>query len=103
MNHSKKSCRKIIAVGTTTVRALESATDNSGKLKHIFGKTDIFIREGYKFRFTDNLITNFHVPKSSLLMLVSALFGRKKLFIVYKNAIQRRFKLFSFGDGMLIL
>lgn len=103
LNRSKKSGRKIVAVGTTAVRALESASDDSGKLKYISGKTDIFIREGYKFKFVDSTVTNFHVPKSSLLMLVSAFIGRKKLFVIYNNAIKRRFKLFSFGDGMLIL
>ncbi len=103
LNKAKKEGRPIIAVGTTVARTLESAADNSGKLKRISGWTDIFIRDGYKFRFMDGLVTNFHVPKSSLLMLVSAIIGREKLLAVYEEAIRRKFRLFSFGDGMLIL
>ena len=103
LNRAKKEGRRIIAVGTTVARTLESAMGDFGRLKKISGRTDIFIREGYKFKFIDGLITNFHVPKSSLLMLVSAIIGRENLLAVYKEAVRRKFRLFSFGDGMLIL
>jgi len=102
LNHAKKIGRPIIAVGTTTARTLESASLKNGQLKNLADATDLFIREGYKFKFVDGLITNFHVPRSSLMMLVSALTGRKKLLKLYKIAISKRFWLFSFGDGMLI-
>ncbi len=102
LNAEKKAGHPIIAVGTTSVRALESAAAEAGKIRAGAGQTDIFIREGYKFKFVDNMITNFHVPKSSLLMLVSALIGREKLLNIYKLAIKKKFRLFSFGDGMLI-
>ncbi len=103
LNEAKKSGKKIFAVGTTVVRALESAADRSGRLRKLFGSADIFIREGYGFKFVDGLMTNFHVPKSSLLMLVSAFAGRENILKIYRDAIKRRFRLFSFGDGMLIL
>lgn len=103
LNKAKKSGRPIIAVGTTSVRALESAASGKGKISATSGQTDIFIREGYIFKFVDGLITNFHVPKSSLLMLVASFIGREKLFRLYSLAIRKKFKLFSFGDGMLIL
>ena len=103
LNQAKKDGRPIIAVGTTALRTLESATDAKGKIKKFSGETNLFIREGYKFKFVDGLITNFHVPKSSLLMLVSALVGRKKVLELYAKAIRKKFRLFSFGDGMLIL
>ena len=102
LNRSKKQKRPIIAVGTTAVRTLESSSKNH-QLKKLSGQTDLFIREGYKFNFVDGLITNFHVPKSSLLMLVSALAGRKTIFKLYNQAINKKFRFFSFGDGMLIL
>ena len=103
LNEAKKENRSIVAVGTTVVRTLESASDKSGKIKKLSGNTDIFIKEGYKFKFVDGLITNFHVPKSSLLMLVSAFAGRKKILELYRKAINKKFRFFSFGDGMLIL
>jgi uncharacterized membrane protein YuzA (DUF378 family) len=87
-----------IAVGTTVVRTLESWANN---LKPS-GSTNLFIQPGYKFKIIDGLITNFHVPQSSLLMLVSALTGREKLLKIYKKAIENNFRFFSFGDGMLI-
>lgn len=102
LNQAKKQGRPIIAVGTTVARTLESVSNDKGILKNLSGETDIFIREGYKFKFIDGIITNFHVPHSSLLMLVAALVGRKKLFDLYQKAIIKRFKFFSFGDGMLI-
>ncbi len=103
LNKAKKENKPIVAVGTTVVRTLESASDKSGKIKKLSGNTDIFIKEGYKFRFVDSLITNFHVPKSSLLMLVSAFVGRKNILNIYKKAISKKFRFFSFGDGMLII
>ncbi|TSC82589.1 MAG: S-adenosylmethionine:tRNA ribosyltransferase-isomerase [Parcubacteria group bacterium Gr01-1014_20] len=102
LNKSKQSRLPIIAVGTTTLRALESAVDKQGRLRKLSGMTDLFIQEGYHFKFINGLITNFHVPKSSLLMLVSALIGRKKTIELYQKAIQKKFRFFSFGDGMLI-
>ncbi|MCL5017360.1 MAG: tRNA preQ1(34) S-adenosylmethionine ribosyltransferase-isomerase QueA [Patescibacteria group bacterium] len=103
LNKAKKENRPIVAVGTTVVRTLESASDKSGKINKLGGNTDIFIKEGYKFRFVDDLITNFHVPKSSLLMLVSAFAGRKNILNIYQKAIKKKFRFFSFGDGMLII
>jgi S-adenosylmethionine:tRNA ribosyltransferase-isomerase len=109
---AKKEGRPIIAVGTTAVRTLEEWVTKSpqglpsGNSPRVVlggnGETRLFIRGGYKFRFIDGIITNFHVPKSSLLMLVSAFVGREKLFELYQEAMARDFKLFSFGDGMLI-
>ncbi len=103
LNVAKKSGRPIIAVGTTSVRALESAASVNGKIRAAAGFTDMFIREGYAFKFVDGMITNFHVPKSSLLMLVASLIGRKRLLALYALAIRKKCRLFSFGDGMLIL
>jgi S-adenosylmethionine:tRNA ribosyltransferase-isomerase len=102
LNKAKVQGRPIIAVGTTVARTLESASKN-GKLIKLTGQTDLFIQEDYKLQFVNGLITNFHVPKSSLLMLVSALVGRRKLFELYQKAIKKEFRFFSFGDGMLIL
>lgn len=102
LNDSKKLKNPIIAVGTTAIRALESAVKN-GKLNILNGATNIFIKEGDKTKFVDGLITNFHVPKSSLMMLVSAFTGRKKLLELYQKAIKKKFRFFSFGDGMLII
>lgn len=103
LNNFKKDGWKIIPVGTTSLRALETSANKNRKLKKLSGFTDIFIKEEYKFKFVDGLITNFHVPKSSLIMLVSALIGRREVIRIYKLAIKRKFRLFSFGDGMLIL
>jgi S-adenosylmethionine:tRNA ribosyltransferase-isomerase len=93
---------RIIAVGTTVVRALEGAA-SQGELKPFCGKTDMFIYPGYKWQVVDGLITNFHLPRSSLLMLVSALIGRQKLLRVYQEAVASRYRFYSFGDAMLIL
>lgn len=100
---ARKQGRPIIPVGTTALRALESAADARGQLMRLSGATRIFIRPGYRFRVADGLITNFHVPKSSLMMLVAAMVGRERLLALYADAIKRGFRLFSFGDGMLIL
>jgi S-adenosylmethionine:tRNA ribosyltransferase-isomerase len=96
---AKKSGIPIIAVGTTSLRTLETYAKN---LK-LSGSTELFIKPGFKFRLTSGLITNFHVPQSSLLMLVAALVGQKKLMQIYTRAILEKFRFFSFGDGMLIL
>ncbi|OGL89102.1 tRNA preQ1(34) S-adenosylmethionine ribosyltransferase-isomerase QueA [Candidatus Uhrbacteria bacterium RIFCSPLOWO2_02_FULL_51_9] len=109
INHAKKQGRPIIAVGTTVTRTLESAYVlplSKGEREGVLagsGTTDLFIRGGYQFQIIDSMITNFHVPESSLLMLVSALVGRKKLFALYQQAIEKQFRFFSFGDGMLII
>lgn len=99
---AKKKGSAVIAVGTTVARALESATDESGRLKAGSGLTQLFIQPGYRFRFVDGLVTNFHVPGSSLLMLVAAFIPRTVLLGLYQKAIHRKFRLFSFGDGMFI-
>ncbi len=99
---AKKHGSVIIPVGTTALRTLESAFVG-GKFKKLSGETDIFIKEGDKLKFIDGLITNFHVPKSSLIMLVSALIGREKTLELYELAIKNKFRIFSFGDAMLIL
>jgi len=94
---------RIIAVGTTVVRALESAAIfNAGVLQPFQGKTDLFIYPGYKFQVIDGLITNFHLPRSSLLMLVGALIGRERLLSLYQEAIASRYRFYSFGDAMFI-
>jgi S-adenosylmethionine:tRNA ribosyltransferase-isomerase len=100
LRKEKKEGAFILPVGTTALRTLESVFPRVGKLS---GETDIFIKEGDKLKFIDGLITNFHVPKSSLIMLVSALIGRKKTLELYGLAIKNKFRLFSFGDAMLIL
>jgi len=104
LKRAKREGRPVIAVGTTVARTLEhlALRRAQGELE-LQGKTDLFIQPGYKFKFVDGLITNFHVPKSSLLMLVSAMTDRKKILRIYEEAIKRNYKLFSFGDGMLIL
>lgn len=103
LNEAKAESRPIVAVGTTTVRTLESAADASGKIVRPAGGTDLFLSEGDALKFTNHLITNFHVPRSSLLMLVSVFTGREKLLELYRQAITEKIRLFSFGDGMLIL
>ena len=103
LNKAKKADRPIIAVGTTVTRTLESAADSHGQLKKLSGTTDLFIQPGYQFKIVDGLITNFHVPKSSLLMLVSAFATREEILRIYTIAIQKKYRLFSFGDGMLII
>jgi len=94
---------RIVAVGTTAVRALEGAAAQSGQLEPFCGKTQLFIYPGYQWRVVDGLITNFHLPRSSLLMLVSALIGRQRLLELYEDAIASSYRFYSFGDAMLIL
>ncbi len=93
----------IIAVGTTSVRTLESACDENGNLKECSGNTQIFIYPPYKFKCVDALITNFHLPESTLIMLVAAMCGREEILNVYKTAVNERYRFFSFGDAMLVL
>jgi S-adenosylmethionine:tRNA ribosyltransferase-isomerase len=94
---------RIIAVGTTAVRTLETVADENGTVHPGEGQTDIFIYPGYRFRAVDCLITNFHLPQSTLLMLVSAFAGREQILAVYREAVAREYRFFSFGDAMLIL
>jgi S-adenosylmethionine:tRNA ribosyltransferase-isomerase len=103
INKAKEAGGRIIAIGTTTTRTLESTADNSGRISHGHGGTSIFIYPGYRFRATDALITNFHLPKSTLIMLISALAGREEVLEVYREAVRKGYRFFSFGDAMLIL
>ncbi len=103
INQTKAAKGRIIAVGTTSCRTLESAADAQGGLHSGSGWTDIFIYPGYSFRMTDGLVTNFHLPESTLLMLVSALAGRERILAAYEEAVKERYRFFSFGDAMLIL
>ena len=103
INKAKKEGRRVIAVGTTSVRTLESASDENGFVKPIKDNTEIFIYPPYKFKCVDGLITNFHLPKSTLLMLVSALSTREKMLDVYNVAVNNKYRFFSFGDACLFL
>ena len=102
INRTKKAGGRVICVGTTSCRTIESASDESGVVHAGEGDTDIFIYPGYKFRVLDCLITNFHLPESTLLMLVSALAGKEKIMAAYKEAVDMRYRFFSFGDAMFI-
>ena len=102
LNKAKRDGRRILAVGTTSVRTLESAADEDGNIARLYGETDIFIRPGYRFRFVDDLLTNFHTPESTLLMLVSALAGKDLVFSAYRHAIEEEYRFFSYGDAMYI-
>lgn len=102
ITRAKKEGRRIISVGTTTTRALESSLDSEGKLIEKTAETEIFIYPGYKFRVVDALITNFHLPKSTLLMLVSALYNREDMMRAYEEAVKEKYHFFSFGDAMFI-
>ena len=103
LNQAKKNHQKIIAVGTTSTRALEGFSTDRGILKSGQKFVDLFIYPGYRFKFVDALITNFHLPKSTLLMLVSAFAGRDLIFKAYEEAIQNKYRFFSFGDAMFII
>ena len=103
INDTKKAGKRVIAVGTTSCRTLESATGEDGILKSGSGWTEIFIYPGYKFKAIDGLITNFHLPESTLVMLVSALAGREHILNAYEEAIRERYRFFSFGDAMFIV
>ena len=103
INKTKASGGKIFSVGTTSTRTLESAASEDGTIKAGHGNTDIFIYPGFKFRVIDSQITNFHLPKSTLLMLVSAFYDREKILEAYKLAVKERYRFFSYGDAMLLL
>lgn len=103
INETKESGGRVICVGTTSTRTLESAADENGRLKETSGWTDIFIYPGYQFKILDGLITNFHLPQSTLIMLVSALAGREHVLAAYHKAVDEKYRFFSFGDAMLIL
>ncbi|MBR0596385.1 tRNA preQ1(34) S-adenosylmethionine ribosyltransferase-isomerase QueA [Sinanaerobacter chloroacetimidivorans] len=103
INQTKKAGGRIISVGTTSTRTLESAAQADGSVKPGRGNTDIFIYPGYQFKVIDALITNFHLPKSTLLMLVSALYNRETMLKIYEDAVKENYRFFSYGDAMLIL
>lgn len=102
INRTRENGGRIVAVGTTSVRTLETAADGDGRLKAESGNTDIFIYPGYKFKAVDALITNFHLPESTLLMLISAFAGKDKVFKAYEEAVKEKYRFFSFGDAMFI-
>ncbi len=102
INRTKEEGGRIISVGTTSTRTLESVADEDGRIHPGSGDTDIFIYPGYRFKCIDALITNFHLPESTLLMLVSALAGREHILAAYEEAVKERYRFFSFGDAMLI-
>ena len=103
INRAKSSGGRVICVGTTSCRTIESAADEHGFLKACSGWTDIFIYPGYRFKVLDCLITNFHLPESTLIMLVSALAGREHVLAAYEEAVREKYRFFSFGDAMLII
>ncbi len=103
INDTKKAGKRVICVGTTSVRTVESAAGEDGRVHAGEGDTEIFIYPGYRFRVPDALITNFHLPESTLLMLVSALAGREHVLKAYEEAIREKYRFFSFGDAMLII
>ena len=102
INNTRQNGGRIITVGTTSTRTLESIADENGHIKACSGWTDIFIYPGYKFKVVDNLITNFHLPESTLIMLVSALAGKENVLNAYKIAVEEKYRFFSFGDAMFI-
>ena len=102
LNEAKKNNKRIISVGTTSTRTLETIIKKYGCFKECSGNTEIFIYPGYKFEAIDSLITNFHLPKSTLIMLVSALAGKEKIMNAYNEAVKNNYRFFSFGDAMFI-
>jgi S-adenosylmethionine:tRNA ribosyltransferase-isomerase len=103
INRRRAAGGRVIAVGTTACRVLESVTDEQGIVHPMSGETGIFIYPGYRFRAVDALITNFHLPESTLIMLVSALGGRENIMNAYRTAVEEEYRFFSFGDAMLIV
>ncbi len=103
INQAKRNGGRIISVGTTSCRTLETVADSNGMVRECSGWTDIFIYPGYKFRCVDALVTNFHLPESTLLMLVSALAGQDYIMEAYRTAVEEKYRFFSFGDAMLII
>jgi S-adenosylmethionine:tRNA ribosyltransferase-isomerase len=102
VNRHKAGGGRIVAVGTTSVRTLEYATGADGRLRATEGQNDLYIYPGYRFRMVDAMITNFHLPQSTLLMLVSAFAGREAILNGYREAVNQGYRFFSYGDGMLI-
>lgn len=102
INNAKKNGKRVICVGTTSCRTIESAADENGMMSEKSGWTNIFIYPGYKFKVLDNLITNFHLPESTLIMLVSALAGKENVLNAYEKAVEEKYRFFSFGDAMFI-
>ena len=102
INDTKAAGGRVICVGTTSCRTVESAANEEGKVVAGCDNTEIFIYPGYKFKVLDNLITNFHLPESTLIMLVSALAGKEQVLNAYKTAVEMRYRFFSFGDAMFI-
>ena len=103
INETKRNGGRVICVGTTSCRTIESVADENGYMKAKTGETDIFIYPGYKFKVMDGLITNFHLPESTLVMLVSAFAGKENVLSAYETAVKERYRFFSFGDAMLII
>ncbi len=103
INETKANGGRIIAVGTTSTRTLESVTDDNGLVQPSKGWTEIFIYPGYEFKVIDGLITNFHLPESTLIMLVSALSSKDRILNAYKVAVEEQYRFFSFGDAMLLI
>ena len=102
INQAKREGRRVIAVGTTSVRTLESVADENGFVRACSGNTEIFLYPPYKMKCVDALITNFHLPESTLIMLVSCLTGREEILSVYNYAVEEKYRFFSFGDSMFI-
>ena len=102
MNRAKSEGRRVIAIGTTALRSLESSADESGHLQAGSGETDIFITPGYRFKIVDGLWTNFHLPRSTLFMLVSALAGLERMQAAYAHAITNGYRFYSYGDASLL-
>lgn len=103
INRAKAEGRRVIAVGSTSMRTLEAAAEDNGFVKEGRGRTSIFIYPGYSFKMVDALVTNFHLPKSTLIMLVSAFAGRELIFKAYREAIEQKYRFYSYGDAMMIL
>ena len=103
INQTKQNGGRVISVGTTSCRTIESVAQKEGCIRESEGWTDIFIYPGYQFLVLDGLITNFHLPESTLIMLVSALAGQKNVMNAYRIAVEERYRFFSFGDAMLVI
>jgi S-adenosylmethionine:tRNA ribosyltransferase-isomerase len=102
INRAKREGRRVVALGTTSARAIEHSAGDNGIILPGRGETDIFIYPGYRFKVVDALITNFHLPKSTLMMMVSAFAGRENALHAYEEAVRKRFRFFSYGDAMFI-
>ncbi|EJW93879.1 S-adenosylmethionine:tRNA ribosyltransferase-isomerase, partial [gut metagenome] len=102
INRAKAEGRRVIAVGTTSLRTLESAADRIGHVEAGSRDTQLFITPGYRFRIVDAMVTNFHLPKSTLVMLVSALVGRERILQAYRHAVEEKYRFFSYGDACFI-